>query len=62
MDSSDNQTPQKLAYSINEFCAATSLGRTTVYELIAAGRLSPVKVGSKTLITAQEAQRFLSCL
>lgn len=62
MDSSDSQAPQKLAYSIKEFCEATSLGRTTVYELIAAGRLSPVKVGAKTLITAEEARRFLSGL
>lgn len=60
MDNSDNQSPQKLAYSIKEFCAATSLGRTTVYELIAAGRLSSVKVGAKTLITTEEAKRFLS--
>lgn len=59
MDRSDNQAPQKLAYSIKEFCAATSLGRTTVYELIAAGRLSYVKVGAKTLITMDEAARFL---
>mgnify|MGYP001176252297 CR=1 FL=1 len=60
MDSSDSQTPQKLAYSIKEFCAATSLGRTTVYELIAAGQLSSVKVGAKTLVRAEEAKRFLS--
>ena len=32
-------TPPPLAYSIKDACRATSLGRTTIYAHIAAGRL-----------------------
>jgi excisionase family DNA binding protein len=44
--------PIKLGYSIREACAATSLGRTTVYAHIAAGRLQAVRVGGRTVIPA----------
>lgn len=40
----------KLAYTINEAAAAVGLGRTTIYRLIAEGKLSTVKVGHRTLI------------
>lgn len=43
----------KISYSIREACAATSLGRTTVYAHIAAGRLQAVRVGGRTLIPAE---------
>ncbi|GAA0648394.1 hypothetical protein GCM10009424_25960 [Sphingomonas ursincola] len=51
--------PQKLAYSIREACAASSLGRTTIYAHIAAGRLRVVRVGGRTLIPAEELQAFI---
>lgn len=44
---------EKIAYSIKEACAATSLGRTTIYDHIAAGRLKIVRVGGRTLIPAK---------
>lgn len=43
----------KLSYSVSEACAATSLGRTTLYGLIAAGRLKSIRVGGRTLIPAE---------
>jgi excisionase family DNA binding protein len=45
-------TPIKLGYSIREACAATSLGKTTLYSHISAGRLRAVRVGGRTLIPA----------
>lgn len=42
----------KLAYSIREACQASSLGRTTIYNHIAAGRLRAVHVGGRTVIPA----------
>ncbi|MEY5007222.1 MAG: hypothetical protein RL764_538 [Pseudomonadota bacterium] len=45
-------TPHKLAYSIKEACEVSSLGKTTLYAHIAAGRLQAVKVGGRTLIPA----------
>jgi excisionase family DNA binding protein len=43
----------KLAYSIKEACAASSLGRTTLYAHIAAGRLQSHRIGGRTVIPAE---------
>ena len=51
---------EKLAYSINEACRASSLGRTSLYAHIAAGRLQSVKVGGRTLIPATSLQELVS--
>lgn len=45
--------PPKIAYSIKEACRASSLGRTTIYGHIAAGRLRAVRVGGRTIIPAE---------
>lgn len=42
----------KLGFSIREACAASSLGRTTIYAHIATGRLRAVRVGGRTIIPA----------
>lgn len=49
---SKHSSSEKLAYSIREACTASSLGRTTLYAHIAAGRLRVVKIGGRTLIPA----------
>lgn len=45
--------PPKLAYSIKEACRASSLGRTTLYGHIQAGRLRAVRIGGRTVIPAE---------
>jgi excisionase family DNA binding protein len=50
---------RKLAYSIGEFCSLVGLSRSKVYQLLAAGELSAVKVGKRTLIRSTEAERFI---
>ena len=52
----------KRAYSINEFCNIYELGRTKAYEEIKAGRLTAVKVGSRTIIRADDAENWLAGL
>lgn len=56
-----NDTPLggPLAYSIKEASRATSLGRTRLYQLIAAGRLEVVKIGNRTLIPAHALHKLL---
>ena len=54
--------PGKIAYSISEFCAACSVGRTFVYQEISTGRLAARKAGRRTLIDATEASRWLASL
>jgi excisionase family DNA binding protein len=36
--------------SVNEACAAIPVGRSYLYELIAAGKVRKIKLGKKTLI------------
>jgi excisionase family DNA binding protein len=53
---------QKLLLSINDTAHALSLGRTKVYELIAAGRLETVKVGRRTLVPVASVLAFTTSL
>jgi excisionase family DNA binding protein len=52
----------KRAYTIGEFCQLYELGRTKTYQEINAGRLKAVKVGSKTIIRADDAEQWLANL
>jgi excisionase family DNA binding protein len=41
---------QRLSCTIDEACEATSLGRTKLYDLIAAGQLATTTVGRRRLV------------
>ncbi len=51
---------EPLAYRVNEFCRVVGLGRTTVYALIAEGKLATVKVGNRRLIPREAALALLA--
>jgi excisionase family DNA binding protein len=50
----------KAAYSLREVSDITSVCRTKLYEEINKGRLRIVKVGSRTLVLADDLERWLS--
>lgn len=52
--------PPKMGFSIREACQATSLGRTSIYNHIAAGRLRVVRVGGRTIIPADSLYALIS--
>ena len=54
--------PAPLAYTVPAACKATGVGRTTLYGLIAAGRVRAMKAGSRTLIEAESIRRYLASL
>lgn len=54
-----NSHTEKLGYSVREACEATSLGKTTLYSHIAAGRLRTVRVGGRTIIPAEALRSLL---
>mgnify|MGYP001412545211 CR=1 FL=1 len=54
--------PEKLAYTIREFRQASGIGRTRIYDEIAAGRLRTVKFGRSRLIPADAANEFIAKL
>ena len=47
------------AYSIGETARTLSLGRTSIYALIADGRLETFKLGRRTLIKADSIRRLI---
>jgi excisionase family DNA binding protein len=52
----------RFAYSINEVCATTNLGRDAVYRAISAGQLLARKIGRRTIITDDDLRQFLAGL
>jgi excisionase family DNA binding protein len=49
-----------LAYSIDEACRVSSIGRTNLYSMIRDGRLKANKVGKRTLIPADSLRALIS--
>ena len=49
-----------LAYSVKEACSVSSLGKTSVYAHIAAGRLKAVRIGGRTVIPAESLRALLA--
>lgn len=43
---------------VDEAAAALSIGRGTLYQLMRAGDIRPVKIGSRTLLSVAELRRF----
>jgi len=50
---------ETLAISINDAAKALSLGRTTVYAMIADGRLEAFKLGRRRLVKAESVRRLV---
>jgi excisionase family DNA binding protein len=50
------------AITVNEFCKAVSIKRTTFYKLVGAGEIEILKLGGKTLIRSSEIGRLLDGL
>ena len=51
-----------LAYTIADAAKASGIGRTTLYELIGAGKIEARKVGNRTLIPAESLRSCLASL
>jgi excisionase family DNA binding protein len=52
--------PEPLAYSVRHAMTVSGLGRSTIFQLMADGRLGRVKVGRKTLIRRASLEALLS--
>ena len=51
--------PNRLAYSIPQAVEATSIGRSLIYKQIKAGNLNTFKIGTRTLIAAEDLVAWL---
>lgn len=54
------QLPPPITVRIAEACRLTGIGRSKLYELIAAGDIAVLKVGAMTLIRTAELERYLA--
>ena len=54
------KAPLKLAYSIKEAIAASSIQRTKLYSLINDGDLEAVRIGGRTLIPADSLRALIA--
>ena len=52
----------RLGYSIGEFCKAVPIGRTKLYAEARAGNIRLRKIGTKTVITMQDALEYMRSL
>lgn len=50
---------EKLAFTINQVCATTGVGRTSVYEDIRAGKLKSVMVAGRRLVRRTDLENWL---
>jgi excisionase family DNA binding protein len=57
-----NDSPEKLAYTVNEFCKAFGVSRTHFYEQTKSGLLKVRKAGRRTLVRAEDAKEWLNSL
>jgi len=51
---------EPLAFSINDTAKALSLGRTSIYAMIADGRLETFKLGRRRLVKAESVRRLIA--
>jgi len=55
----DQGPPFPITVRVREACRLTGIGRSKLYELMSAGEIETVKVGTITLIPTAALQRFL---
>jgi excisionase family DNA binding protein len=51
---------EPLAYRVGDACAVLGIGRTSLYELIAAGKLRAVCIAGRTLIPVESARALVA--
>lgn len=54
--------PPRLTYSVAEAAQALGVGQVLVFQLLKEGRLTRLKVGRRTLVSAAELDAFLARL
>lgn len=53
-------TESKMAFTVAEACAATGIGKTSLYSLFKEKKLTPVKVCGRTLVLADDLRALLA--
>lgn len=54
--------PERLAYSVSEFCGMAGISASAFYREVRAGRIIVRKMGRKSVVTQTDAQTWLASL
>ncbi|PYE98935.1 excisionase family DNA binding protein [Rhizobium sp. PP-F2F-G38] len=54
--------PHKIAMTVNEAVSYSGIGRTKLYDLVKEGKLTPKKLGTRTLILTEELDAYVRAL
>lgn len=54
-----NTSLEAIGYSINDAVAVSSIKRSMLYELIAAGKIETTKIGKRTIVKADSLRRLI---
>jgi excisionase family DNA binding protein len=57
-----DSTLSRLLLDYEEAGDALNVGRTTIYKLVAAGEITPVKIGKRSLVTADSVRAYVARL
>jgi excisionase family DNA binding protein len=57
-----DSTLSRLLLDYEEAGDALNVGRTTIYKLVAAGEITPVKIGKRSLVTADSVRAYVNRL
>ena len=52
--SNTNQAARQLSYTVKQAAAQLGIGRTSIYELIKTGDLTPIKLRQRTLLRHED--------
>jgi len=50
--------PDRVNYSVDNFCRAHGIGRTFFYDEVKKGKIKPIKIGRRTLVPVSEAKAW----
>ena len=56
------EAPQKLGFTIDQSCEASTLGRSAIYQAISDGKLIAKKAGRRTIILPKHLKAYLESL
>lgn len=52
--------PERMAYSVKEFCRCAGIGRKLFYKLVATGEIATIKAGTRRLVPVESVKRWLA--
>lgn len=54
--------PEKLTYTVKEAAVSIGVSKSTIYKAFAAGNLSAIKLGSRTLIASEDLRQWVAAM